>query len=296
MPGWNEILTEVVNQDGDFDTVRQKYLKILSDYTGRNVITLYSGWAHKADAGFSASINDGDMTGFMNAVHGMDRSMGLDLVLHTPGGRIGATEAIVRYLKSIFGNNIRALIPHIAMSAGTMIALSCKEILMGRQSSLGPIDPQLGQFPANVVIKDFVEAEKALATSAQSAPYWQLRLMQYPGGIFRIAKLEVDRSRENVSGWLEENMLSTELDSYKRKTKADQIVNYFSDTDRNKAHDRHIGIEELLQLPLNVTRFEADQTLQDHILSVHHATCITLTNANIGRIIENQDGRRNFMR
>lgn len=55
---------------------------------------------------------------------------GLDLILHTHGGQIAATESIVHYLRSIFGNNIRAFIPQLAMSAGTMIALSCKEIIM----------------------------------------------------------------------------------------------------------------------------------------------------------------------
>lgn len=295
MPGWNEILDEVQAQN-DFDVVRRKYLKLFSEHTGRNVISLYSAWAHKSDSGFAAAINDGDMTGFMNAVHGMDRKCGLDLILHTPGGGIGATEAIVRYLKSLFGNDIRAFIPQLAMSAGTMIALSCKEILMGRQSSLGPIDPQLGPFPANVVIKDFEEAQRAITASPSETPYWQLRLMQYPGGLYRIAKLEVDRSRENVVGWLKENVLSGIVDPRERDEAAVKIVDFFSDTEKNKAHDRHIGIEDLLDLQLKVTSFEADQMLQDLILSVHHATCITLTNSNIGRIIENQHGRSNFMR
>lgn len=295
MPGWNEILDEV-SAANDLDVVRRKYLRELSDYTGRNVISLYSAWSLKPDSGFAAVINDGDMTGFMNAVHGMNRESGLDLILHTPGGGIGATEAIVRYLKGLFGNNIRAIIPQLAMSAGTMIALSCKEILMGRQSSLGPIDPQLGPFPANVVIKDFEDAEKALSQSSSETPYWQLRLMQYPGGLYRIAKLEVDRSRENVDGWLQENVLSGIADPIDRSEAAIRIVDFFSDTEKNKAHDRHIGIEDLLDLPLKVIRFESDQKLQDLILSVHHATCITLTNSNVGRIIENQHGRSNFMR
>ena len=80
----------------------------------------------------------------MNAVYGLDRSKGLDLILHTPGGDLAATESIVTYLKKMFNNDIRAIIPQISMSAGTMIAMSCKEIIMGEQSSLGPIDPQMG--------------------------------------------------------------------------------------------------------------------------------------------------------
>ena len=72
-----------------------------------------------------------------------NRKNGLDLILHTPGGDIAATESLVYYLKQIFGRNIRVFVPQMAMSAGTMIALASKEIIMGKESSLGPIDPLL---------------------------------------------------------------------------------------------------------------------------------------------------------
>lgn len=73
----------------------------------------------------------------MTVIHQLDRNKGLDLILHTPGGDTAATESIVDYLHNMFGNNIRAIVPQLAMSAGTMIACSCKEIIMGLQSSLG---------------------------------------------------------------------------------------------------------------------------------------------------------------
>jgi ClpP class serine protease len=76
-------------------------------------------------------VNDKDKNAFMVNIHKLDRSKGLDLILHTPGGDLAATESIVDYLHSMFGLNIRAIIPQISMSAGTLIALSCKEIVMG---------------------------------------------------------------------------------------------------------------------------------------------------------------------
>ncbi|MBX4308663.1 ATP-dependent Clp protease proteolytic subunit, partial [Mycobacterium tuberculosis] len=87
-------------------------------------------------------ITDEDKNGFMLCIHELDRTKGLDLIIHTPGGDSQATIALVDYLRSMFGKNIRAIIPQLAMSAGTMIACSCFEIIMGKQSSLGPIDPQ----------------------------------------------------------------------------------------------------------------------------------------------------------
>ncbi len=88
----------------------------------------------------------------------MDRSKGLDLLLHTPGGDIAATESIVDYLNQIFGNDVRAIIPQISMSAGTMIALSSKQIMMGKQSNLGPIDPQMGGLACQAILDEFKKA------------------------------------------------------------------------------------------------------------------------------------------
>ncbi|MHB1126932.1 MAG: hypothetical protein ACYC2T_08230 [Bacillota bacterium] len=53
----------------------------------------------------------------------MDRSKGLDLILHTPGGEIAATESLVDYLRSMFGSDIRAIVPQIAMSCGLWVSI-----------------------------------------------------------------------------------------------------------------------------------------------------------------------------
>lgn len=145
MPNWKGLLDEIRTAGSTYDVVRRKYLAKLFDYTDRNIIVYYSGWLQKggpqwlglADFG----MNDADKNGFMTCIHGLDRNKGLDLVLHTPGGTMAATESIVDYLRSMFGTNIRAVIPQLAMSGGTMIACSCKEIVMGKHSSLGPLDP-----------------------------------------------------------------------------------------------------------------------------------------------------------
>ena len=129
MPNWGKILQEIdkervdcLNQAREFElkskqainTVRSRYLKKLHEATERNIICYYSGWLSKRDASPELlSINDEDMNGFMMAVHELDRSKGLDLFLHTPGGGIYATQGIVSYLHSMFDGNIRAIIPEI---------------------------------------------------------------------------------------------------------------------------------------------------------------------------------------
>lgn len=113
------------------------------------------------------------MNGFMNATRELDHSKGLDLILYTLGGDLCATEPIVSYLRNIFKNDIRCFVPQLAMSAGTMIACACNEIFMGRQSSLGSIDPQFGGIPAHGVIDEFKKALVEVKDNPASVPLWQ---------------------------------------------------------------------------------------------------------------------------
>lgn len=158
MPTWNEILdnNEILNAVYPLsivlDKTRREHLEALSDHTKRNTIIYYSAWLQKdIPIPEYLMINDADKQGFMSAISKLDEKKGLDLILHTPGGEIGATEHLVEYLKVVFNNDICVIVPQIAMSAGTMIALASKEIIMGCYSNLGPIDPQIDGMPTHII-------------------------------------------------------------------------------------------------------------------------------------------------
>lgn len=137
MYSWSELLKEAMRHESDDPTgwiqfiegTKRDLLQKLSQKTGRNAILYFSAFLHKQTN--EASINDTDMNAFMECVHGLDQKKGLDLILHTPGGDLAATEQIIYYLRSIFHGDVRAIIPQMAMSAGSMIAVSCREIIMG---------------------------------------------------------------------------------------------------------------------------------------------------------------------
>jgi ClpP class serine protease len=76
----------------------------------------------------------------------------IDLILHTPGGLVLATEQIARALIR-HPAKVTVFVPHYAMSGGTMLALAADEIVMDANAVLGPVDPQLGNFPAASVLK-----------------------------------------------------------------------------------------------------------------------------------------------
>lgn len=156
MPNWNYLLKEIANTPAEGETssadiVRRKYLSKLYNLTNRNTIAYYSGWLSKPKIE-GVEITDEDKNGFMACIHKLDRDKGLDLILHTPGGDGAATESLIFYLREMFGHDIRAIVPQIAMSAGTIIACACKSILMGKHSNIGPVDPQFGGIPAIGII------------------------------------------------------------------------------------------------------------------------------------------------
>jgi len=95
-------------------------------------------------------INDSEAV--MRAIQLTDPKVPLDIVLHTPGGLVLASMQIARAIHMHPGK-VTAFIPHCAMSGATLIALAAKEIVMSEYAVLGPVDPQLGQYPAASIIK-----------------------------------------------------------------------------------------------------------------------------------------------
>jgi ClpP class serine protease len=76
----------------------------------------------------------------------------IDLILHTPGGLVLASEQIAYALRAHPGK-VTVLVPHYAMSGGTLLALAADEILMDPAAVLGPVDPQLGELPAAAIVR-----------------------------------------------------------------------------------------------------------------------------------------------
>jgi ClpP class serine protease len=114
MPTWNDILGEITRAGSTHDVVRRRYLKKLAAKTKRNIIIYYSGWLQKASMyrvnAWDFMLNDADKNGLMATIYEMDRTKGLDLILHTPGGDMAATESLVDYLRQMFGKDIRSII------------------------------------------------------------------------------------------------------------------------------------------------------------------------------------------
>ena len=296
MPNWVAVLKEIsetnrVGENSPQDIVRRKYLAKLHDKTDRVIIAYYSGFLQKPKIE-GVEITDEDKNGFMLCTHKTERRKGLDLIVHTPGGDVAATESLVHYLKEMFDGNVRAIIPQIAMSAGTMMACSCREIIMGKHSNLGPVDPQFSGIPAIGVIDEVQRAFDEIKSDQRAALVWSPILSRLPPSFVQQCYWAIERGKEFTKRALEEGMFK-DMEEPERGQRVSVIVETLTNLARNKAHNKHFHYQDCISMGLNVKMIENDfdGETQDLILTVHHCFMHTLAGTGAFKIIENHLGR-----
>jgi hypothetical protein len=216
------------------------------------------------------------------------------LIVHSPGGSAEAAEAIVVYLRSKF-DHIRVFVPHMAMSAATMLACAADQIVMGNHSFIGPIDPQLQLqtalgprwVPAQAIIQQFEMAKDQSADPAKLRA-WLPMLSQYGPDLLATCINVSDLSKILVTEWLKNYMFKGQRSGSRKAT---DIGNWLGSHDVFKTHGRPISRSAAEQNKLKILELESDQDLQDAVLSIYHAVVHTLANTNAVKIIENHLGK-----
>lgn len=136
------------------DSARQRAIARLEKEHNSRVILLVHRQESMNLLGFPVmkfiDINDSEEV--IRAIHLTDKDVPIDMILHTPGGLVLAALQIARALKQ-HSSKVTVYVPHYAMSGGTLIALAADEIVMSSHAVLGPLDPQLGKYPAPSLIK-----------------------------------------------------------------------------------------------------------------------------------------------
>lgn len=281
MPSTVEIQQEAMPR-GSAKDVLARYMQAFVGRTKRNLILYYSGFLFAPNE--NVSIQEEDMEGFMAALYKMDKSSGLDLFLHTPGGSVSATEGIGNYLKSVFNNNINCYVPHMAMSCGTLLAMACRTIYMGKHSCLGPIDPAIGMYRTDAVVEEFNTAKTDIAQDPNLSLLWQPILSKYPITLLGECKKATELAKIVSEKWLTDNMLAQAPDA---RLRLNRILSLFASHQNTKAHDRHISASECLKIGLEVRMIEEDPDLQDAVLSVHHAATLFMKQNNLVSMVTN---------
>ena len=280
MASWSELL-ELLKDQKDPAWLDSKLKEHLSAISGRRdgaaVIFYASAFLQKnAD---NVAITREDVNGFMNALYEAPTDRGLVLILHTPGGDPNAVESIVEYLHSKF-NYLEVIVPYLAMSGGAMISLASDQLTLGKQSQLGPIDPQLvignKTHSARAIQEGFNKAKEDIESDTKLAHLWAPILQNMGPSLFLEAEKALSYSKELVANWLMKRMLKYSIgDETERKRKADTIAAYFNaeaipDHGQVHVHGQRIGAIKLQELGLNLRFFEDDQALQNDILTAYH--------------------------
>jgi ClpP class serine protease len=152
----------------------------------------------------------------------------IDLIIHTPGGLVLASEQIAEALLRHPGK-VTVFVPHYAMSGGALIAMAADELVMDHNAVLGPLDPQLGQYPAASLIK-VLETKPIAEIDDQT-----IILADVAAKALRQVKITV------------QNLLTKHMDEEKAEKTADLL------TQGTWTHDYPIDVAQIAALGLNVS-------------------------------------------
>jgi ClpP class serine protease len=143
------------------DRTRTKLIRDLERQRHSRVIGLVHRQETMSLLGFPIArfINIEDSEEVLRAVQLTDPDVPIDLILHTPGGLVLASEQIANALVA-HRARVTVFVPHYAMSGGTLLALAADEIVMAPHAVLGPLDPQVGQFPAVSILRAVARKER----------------------------------------------------------------------------------------------------------------------------------------
>lgn len=135
------------------EATRQRLMRQIEKQRGSRVVVLMHRQETMSLLGFPVMryIDIDDAEQVIRAIQMTDPKTPLDIVVHTPGGLMLAALQIARAIKA-HPARVTVVVPHLAMSGGTLLALAADEVLMGEHATLGPVDPQLGQYPAASIL------------------------------------------------------------------------------------------------------------------------------------------------
>ena len=305
MASWNAVRIELDKrpklQNGsiDHDTFRREKYAAVEKITGRPLIVYATDFLNKnkvAAVNGDVEIDLTDRDGFIEVTQGLS-DKAADVVLYSPGGLPDAADSLVQILRTKF-ESIRFIIPGVAKSAATMIALSGHELLMEHNAELGPIDPQFRfvkpdgtsvMAPAQAIIDQFEKAQDIIGKDPKKLAAWIPILQQYGPALYQQCLNAIDLSKRYVGEWLKTGMFKSP-DTAAAEAAAKKVVDYLGDHNQFKSHGARIGFSELRKYGVPVKLLNEDKPLHDAVMTMYHALLLTFGGTGAYRITENSRG------
>ncbi len=192
------VMLQPVVRQKILDSARVRMIREIEKNRGSRVIILIHRQETFSLLGFPLAryIDIDDSEQVLRAIKLTDSQIPIDLILHTPGGLVLAAEQIAMALCRRKAP-VTVFVPHYAMSGGTLVALAADHIIMDENAVLGPVDPQVGRFPAASILK--VTGEKKINDTDDETLI-----------LADIARKAVKQVRSTVIDILASNKMSTE--------------------------------------------------------------------------------------
>ncbi|HAT1879423.1 TPA: Clp protease ClpP [Legionella pneumophila subsp. pneumophila] len=269
------IYAEYLNMQLNFQDLtneRKKQLQRISDLRKRDVLV----FAADLNKNAPIAIDYTDLLPLQDQLHNLKGDK-LDLIIETPGGSGEVSEDIVRLLRKRF-EEVSIIVPGYAKSAGTIIAMSGDEILMGEISALGPIDAQLvwqGKiFSADALLDGLEKIKKeVLKTDILNKTYIPILQGISPGELqaaenakkFAIKLVKEWLVEYKFKNWETHSSTGNSVTLSEKKKRAQKIAQALSRHGNWLTHGKSLKIQDLTTLGLKITDYSQQKHLNDAI-------------------------------
>ncbi len=278
----------------DLDTVRRQKIANIEALTKRPLVVYAVDVMSPQKTGNNpilALLNLSDKDGFTEATRRIDGTK-LDVLLQSLGGLAEAVESIVAILRGKY-KSLRFIVPSVAKSAATMLALAGDQVVGSTATELGPIDPQMptgrgGYAPAQAILDQFDAATTALKKDPASMPAWLPILQQYAPSLLQECRNRQALSEKLVSTWLETYMFKGEANAADH---AKDVAAKLNEHNIWLAHGRRVDLKWLKDAAkVNVLDLKTKPALEAAVWGLHLAIGITFSSSGAFKIVENSKG------
>lgn len=285
-------------QSLDLNAERKKELSRIASLRKRDIL-VYASDSNKA-ARAPVALDYSDLLPIKDQLSNLT-GRSVDVLLETGGGRGETAEDVVRLLHSKY-QSVAFIIPGMAKSAGTIIAMAGDEILMEPgSSSLGPIDAQIQwegkTFSAEAFLKGLERIkEEVTAANALNRAYIPILQRISPGEI-QHAENALAFAKVLVTAWLQDHKFKNwtshrthnpgaPVTAEEKEARAKEVADELCDHSKWLSHGRSIKLEDLQRIGVEITDYSKDPALADAIRRYHVLLQMTFDSTNIYKLIE----------
>lgn len=274
----------------DFESIareRKNVLKTISKLRGGHDVIVYAVDINKRAP---VSIDNSDIIPFTDLLSDLKGNESIDIILHTPGGLADVVQKLVIAIRAKY-KNVSVIVPGMAMSAGTIFSMSANEILMGKTSSLGPIDAQIvsggKQYSAEAFISGLEKIKDEVQKTGKLNPVYIPILQNITPGELQEYENAQEFSKALVTDWLVKYKFSDWNVGEETKIKrAKYIADELGNHSHWLTHSRPLGIDDLRNLKLKITDYTENTALNDAITKYFILFAMTFDKSGIFKLYE----------